>query len=134
MGSIQKTLKVLIVEDDPAALYSIETILRRKYPDVVFYPAVDGKTGLQCFKEHLPDIVITDVIMPSMNGCQLAREIRQLKADTKLIMLTGLSDMSDFFKSIMEGITIDCQVAKPIDLLCLLAAIDQCIAEIGIHE
>jgi CheY-like chemotaxis protein len=134
MASKQKTLKVLIVEDDPAALYSIETILRRKYPDAVFYPAVDGKTGLQCFKEHLPDIVITDVIMPGMDGCQLAREIRKMKADTKLIMLTGLSKMSDFFESLMEGITIDHKVSKPIDLGCLLAAIDRCIADIDIHE
>jgi len=111
----------------------LEIIMTKKYPDATFYFAIDGKVGLEYFKEYLPDIVITDVIMPVMDGCQLAREIRTIKADTKLIMLTGLSNMSDFFDS-QAGFSFDHRILKPVSFENLFFAIDQCIAEIDTHR
>ena len=113
MKTAPHELTVLIVEDDPAALKALDIILTKKYPDTVYYFAIDGKTALEYFKEYLPDIVITDVIMPGMNGCQLAREIKAIRAETKLIILTGLSDMSDVSETSLAGITIDHRVSKP---------------------
>lgn len=130
MRSIPDGIKVLITDDDPSACIALELVLTRKYPEVSFYFATDGKDGLNYFREHLPDIVITDVIMPGMDGCSLAREISGIKPDTKLIMLTGLSSMSDFFESIMKGLTIEHRISKPVSLERLFAALEQCMAEL----
>ncbi len=134
MSPTPHALTVLIAEDDPAALKALEIVLTKKYPNAAFYFAIDGKTGLEYFKEYLPDIVITDLIMPGMGGYQLAREIRTIKADTKLIVLTGLNKMSDHVESLMAEIKFDHRIFKPVYFENLFAAIDQCVAEIDNHR
>lgn len=130
---MKNRLAVLIADDDAEARGSLENILTRKYPEVLFYSAGDGKNALELFRKHLPDIVITDVIMPEMDGIRMAQEIRSIKAVTKLIMLTGLSDPDEFHDAAVR-ITIDHTILKPVDLLKLFAAINQCIGEIDSNQ
>lgn len=127
MEPLQNILTLLIADDDTAARESLEIILGRKYPEVLIFSAIDGRTALESFRKHLPDIVITDVIMPEMDGIKLAQEIRSINDVTKLIILTGLSDLNDFNDSSVAGITFDHTMLKPVDLMKLFAAIDQCI-------
>ncbi len=47
-----------------------------KFPDVELYTAENGKAGLDIFHEHAPDIVITDINMPVMDGIKMATEIK----------------------------------------------------------
>lgn len=124
---------ILIAEDDPAALSALEFMLTKKYPAIIFYYANDGKIGLEYFMKYLPDIVIADIVMPRMDGLSMALEIKKLKADTKVIILSGLTGMSDLFESRMAELAIDHRLFKPVDFVKLIAAIDQCSAEIDSH-
>jgi len=90
-------LTVLYVEDETVVLFSVTEMLRRKVENVL--SAIDGNEGFELFKKHSPDVVITDINMPGMNGLQMARKIKQHNPDIHIYLLsaypqTGLSARS----------------------------------------
>lgn len=121
----------LLVEDEPGTLELLTTILVMKYPDSELFTATNGKSGLELFTKHTPDIVITDINMPEMSGVQMAGKIRDLKPDTQFIVLTGNSGKSvlqDTEKSELEFCRL---IVKPVIFKDLFAAIEQCRDEIA---
>jgi YesN/AraC family two-component response regulator len=121
-------VSILLVEDEEAILKLLVTILARKFPDVVLSTAVNGRKGLEFFKAHKTDIVITDIKMPEMGGVQMADKIRAIKPDTKFIILTGHPGKS---LDQLSGFGFDHYIMKPVVFEALFAAIRQCLAEIG---
>lgn len=122
------SISMLLAEDEEDILKLLASILARKFPGVVLYTASNGRTGLELFKAHLPDIVITDIKMPEMGGTQMACEIRAIKPDTKFIILTGdpgnqNSDEKEF--------GYDHYIMKPVVFGVLFEAIEQCLAGYG---
>lgn len=124
-------VSVLIVEDEEAVLKLLDRILARKFPEVVLYTALNGRTGLELFEAHNPDIVITDIKMPEMGGVQMTDKIRTIKPDTKFIVLTGDPGKSIDYDSGEKGFEFDHYIMKPVIFGVLFAAIEQCLAEIG---
>ena len=121
-------LSILIVEDEEIALKLLVAILAKKFPEAALYPALNGKTGLDLFREHTPDIVITDINMPEMSGVQMAREIRMIKLTTKIIVLSAGAREDDPERGAEAGPGIDHYVFKPINFAALCAAIEECRA------
>lgn len=121
------TFSLLIVEDDHAACDIIARMVALRFPGSTIYSADDGRKGLELFKEHTPDVVITDVNMPVMDGFELAREIRSINANATYIVLTAYTDQSIFEK--FERIGYCAYLLKPIDFDDLFAAIEKCNAE-----
>jgi len=119
---------LLVVEDDTMVCLSIGCILARKFPDATVYTAENGQIGLEIFKEHSPEIVITDINMPVMDGIEMAGKIKSIKADTKFIVLTGYSD-KNYLERFSE-IGFEDYIVKPVDLGKLFAAIEKCRAKI----
>jgi CheY-like chemotaxis protein len=122
-------LAILLVEDDEAAREILAGMLAMRFPQVAFHLADNGATGLDSFKKHLPALVITDVNMPIMNGIRLTREIRQLAAAVKVIVLTARCD-----KAILESpepAGVNHYLLKPVDCRKLLLAIEQCLSEMA---
>jgi CheY-like chemotaxis protein len=66
-------LSILYVDDDSSTLYLFATILTLKYPSVKIYSANNGKSGLELFKQHRQNIVITDLNCTGIDGFKLAR-------------------------------------------------------------
>jgi len=128
MTSSTPAITLLIAEDDKGALEITGRMIARKFPEVTIYFAENGRTGLELFKAHAADLVITDINMPVMDGIQMAREIKAIQADTKLIMITGYSDKKRL-ESFSE-IGVNYYIPKPIMFEKLFAAIEKCIAEI----
>lgn len=129
MAAMQQSKTVhalLIAEDDKPALAILGGVIARKFPDITICSADNGKTGVELFKEFLPEIVITDVNMPEMDGIEMAGIIKSLKADTKFIVLTGYSDRNYLEKFIEIG----CRdyILKPVMFGKLFDAIEICIA------
>jgi YesN/AraC family two-component response regulator len=122
------TFSLLFVEDDTMVCLSIGRILARKFPDATVYTAENGQIGLELFKGHSPEIVITDINMPVMDGIEMAGKIKSIKADTKFIVLTGYSD-KNYLERFSE-IGFDDYIVKPVSLGKLFAAIEKCRAEI----
>jgi YesN/AraC family two-component response regulator len=123
----QSTNSLLIVEDDKASRAILGVMISKKFPDIALYFAENGRIGVDLFKKHLPEIVITDVNMPVMDGIQMARKIKALKADTMFIVITAYSDRNFFEKFNDIGFTD--YINKPIQFAMLFEAIDNCIAE-----
>ncbi|TAN45477.1 MAG: diguanylate cyclase [Nitrospirae bacterium] len=104
-------ISVLYVEDEPAAREKTARMLKREVRTI--YLAEDGVEGLEIFKRHNPDIVITDIKMPRMDGLDMTRAIKEINKLTPVIVTTAHDDTAFFLKSIEIG--IDRYVLKPID-------------------
>ena len=83
--------RLLLVDDEEG----IRKVLGIALADLGYeiLAAVDGKHGLQLFRDQRPPIVITDIKMPVMDGIELLQKIKQDDPDTEVIMLTGHGDM-----------------------------------------
>ncbi|KJR40463.1 response regulator receiver modulated diguanylate cyclase [Candidatus Magnetoovum chiemensis] len=107
---ILKDLTILYVEDDDSVRESLDMFLKRRFKHVLTAP--DGRSGLNMFKEHRPDIVITDLQMPIMNGLEMSASIKEISKDTPIIVTTAFSEMPYLVKSIELG--IEKYIKKPI--------------------
>ena len=116
---------VLIVEDNLSACNIICRTVSMRFPFAVIYSADNGITGLELFKKHTPDIVVTDISMPEMNGLEMAAEIQSLTSDTSFIVFTGHSE-GDYLKNFNE-IGIYHYLLKPLDLAELISTINECL-------
>ena len=89
------------MEDDAAVSYFLEQVLRRAGYGVGL--AADGRVGLQLFRSRPWDLVITDRVMPNLNGEQMAEEIRKETPQARIILITGFPhhvDRTELFDAI----------------------------------
>ncbi len=115
-------VSVLYVEDEPLTRAVFARILERKVS--ILYQAENGEEGLELFKMHRPDIVISDVRMPVMDGIEMSRRIKTLEGNSKIILTTAHSDASVLLNSIDAG--IDKYILKPVDVEVLFSALETC--------
>ena len=86
-------IKILIVEDEPAILNGIkQMILAQNLPVEIVGCCFNGRTALELFDSVIPDIVLTDIKMPVMNGLELIESTRNRFPDVEYIILSGYSD------------------------------------------
>lgn len=81
---MNKTARILVVDDEPQLTRVLRTGLRARGYDVRTAP--DGKTALEIFQEWLPDLVITDLAMPGMDGLELSRQLRSVSQVPILVL------------------------------------------------
>ncbi len=84
--SLQK-LSVLYVENDNIVRLDLENKLKDKLKSI--YCAVDGIEGLKQFKLHKPDIIITDITMPRMDGINMSIQVREIDTTVPIIVLSN---------------------------------------------
>ena len=118
---------LLFVEDDPVITKLFCRMIPDKFPDVEFHMVENGKIGLDFFKERQPQIVITDIRMPVMDGITMVAEIKALCPETIIIIAAANCD-ADY---LLNDNDIDHCVAKPINYKILFAIIEKCIAGIA---
>ncbi len=104
-------LSVLLVEDDKLSLYVYSEFMRNIVTDV--HMAADGLQGIEVFRKVRPQIIITDIRMPGMDGLAMIREIKKIDPDVKVIMISGHSESDYFIRSIDLG--VDGYLLKPVD-------------------
>lgn len=126
-----KTITILVVEDDVESGAILCGLIALKVPGATVLMAADGGAGLEMCQKHAPDIVVTDIQMPDLDGVEMARRIKIMKPETRLIVLTGFSMQK---KDEFAGIEIHDYLVKPADMQLLLAAIQACIGEIRTGE
>lgn len=105
-----KNLTVLYVEDDEMLSEIMQNYIRRLFDHIE--TAVNGKEGLELFKTHPFDLVISDIRMPVMDGIEMARQIKAIDPEQKIV-ITSASDESDNLMRLIE-IGVDKFVLKPI--------------------
>jgi YesN/AraC family two-component response regulator len=94
---------LLYAEDDHDARELVSSMITRKFPELKLLVARDGSTGLELFQEHQPEIVLTDIRMPVMDGLQMAAEIRLLNPETCIIAVTAHSETDHLLTAIEIG-------------------------------
>ncbi|HEY9189648.1 MAG TPA: response regulator, partial [Sulfurovum sp.] len=95
-------LTILIVDDDKTTT-SILNHMLYAYTDNII-TASDGLEGLRLFKEHRPDIILSDINMPHMNGLEMAEEIRKLDEHVKIAIFTDFEKRDILLKAIELGV------------------------------
>lgn len=114
-----KSLTILLAEDEDELRYETAAFLELYCGRVI--QASNGREALALFEEQHPDLVISDIRMPVMDGLELAVSLKRRSADTPLIFCTAFTETSYLLKAIELG--VDAFVRKPVDTDELLAAI-----------
>jgi len=119
-------VSVLIVEDDPESREMLFDIIRHRFPDVLLFVAENGDAGLKSFNLNQPDVVITDINMPIIDGIRMTAEIKSLIPSTEVIALTAYSNTEYLIEAIEIGISN--YILKPIDVKQLLTAMEKSLS------
>ena len=101
---------VLLVDDDPAMLALVESWLAQDGFRVL--TASSGSEALEVFSEGDPDLVISDLIMPGMNGIELLKQLRASSSELPIILVTSYGSIPSAVEAIREG--ADDYLSKPI--------------------
>lgn len=110
-------MKILLVEDEKRMSEALSEILRQeKYDADVCY---DGISGRDAAISGIYDIIILDVMLPKMNGFDIAKEVRKKKIMTPILMLTAKNDIDDKVNGLDSG--ADDYLTKPFEVKELLA-------------
>ncbi|MEO5344798.1 MAG: diguanylate cyclase [Magnetococcus sp. YQC-9] len=121
-GDFLKKLTVLYVEDDPDIHLLLDRVIRAHCGELI--TARDGEEGLRLFELKRPDIIVTDILMATLDGLAMTKLIRDLEPEVPIIVTTAHSDAEFFMRSIDLG--IDRYVLKPTDPQILVKALQHC--------
>lgn len=111
--------RILIIEDDKSILTGLKDNLESEGYKVIF--EMDGEKGLQTALKQKPDLILLDVMLPSKNGFDVCRELRQTNFNTPIIMLTAKIEEADKVLGLELG--ADDYVTKPFSIRELIARI-----------
>jgi len=121
---------VLLVEDQHIIITLLEDILKQR--DLNIHTALDGQTGFDLYKTYKPDIVITDIRMPGMDGLEMIKKIKEYDKTSKILIISAYSDT----QYVLEAIDLGVQGfhVKPIDKDRLLEQLDEMLRQIMLEE
>ena len=120
-------MKILIIEDEVRLADSLKTLLQQKGFDVEI--CHDGESGTDYALLGIYDLLILDVMMPKMDGYQVARQVRAQRCGTPILMLTAKSSLEDRIAGLNAG--ADYYLTKPFDSRELLACINALLRRQG---
>jgi len=121
---------ILYVEDEDNARELLSSFIKRFCQTL--HIAENGEAGLELYKEHKIDIVISDIKMPKMNGLDMVEEMKKINKDQLVIFTTAHIDSEYLFKAI--ELQVDGYVSKPVDLDKLKVQIEKCLLELKAKE
>ncbi|MCE5181623.1 MAG: EAL domain-containing protein [Betaproteobacteria bacterium] len=116
-----KSVSVLYVEDDEGIRDQLSRFLKRRVGTL--YIATNGQEGLESWRLNQPDVVVTDIMMPVMDGLKMAEAIKQENPTVPIIVTTAFNETEFFLKAIDLG--IEKYVIKPVKTEQLLVAIQK---------
>ena len=120
-------MKVLVIEDEKMVAESIRAILESTGFEVEM--VYDGEAGTEYAELGIYDLLILDVMMPKLNGFQVARQVRADRCSTPILMLTARSDIEDRIQGLNAG--ADYYLTKPFDSRELLACVNALLLRQG---
>lgn len=120
-------MKILIIEDEKLLADTLRDMLQRKGFQVEV--AYDGETGRSFAELGIYDLLILDVMMPGLNGYQVAQQVRAKRCFTPILMLTAKSSVEDRIQGLNAG--ADYYLTKPFDSRELLACINALLRRQG---
>ena len=120
-------MKILVIEDEKLLALSLKTLLESKGFQVEL--VYNGEDGTEYALLGVYDLLILDVMMPGLNGYQVARQVRANRCSTPILMLTAKSGLEDRIEGLNAG--ADYYLTKPFDSRELLACINALLRRQG---
>ena len=118
-----KKYTVLYIEDDEGVRTINSRFLKRMFDKL--YEAKDGEEGYELYKKFHPDIILTDIKMPKLDGISLAKRIRKDDENTKIIISTAFSDKEYLIEAI--ELKLEKYIIKPLTNRNLLPALTKAV-------
>jgi len=124
--------RILIVDDNVSNVKVLKTRLAAEGYEIV--TAADGEEGLAAARQHTPDLILLDVMMPKLDGLEVCRRLRADAAFpfTPIIMVTAMSDSKDVIAGLEAG--GDEYLTKPVDHAALAARVRSMLRIKGLHD
>ena len=92
---------ILVIDDDEVVLGVLKDLLELRSFEVL--TAQEGRAGLEVFRNNRPDLVITDISMPELDGLQVLRRIRDMDECVPVILVTGHGDLDNALRALRRG-------------------------------
>jgi CheY-like chemotaxis protein len=106
-------IKVLVIDDDELVRMAVTRMLQKQGYEVL--EAKNGVVGIEMFKSHQPDIILTDMLMPDKEGLETISEILQLRPNTKIIAMSGGGQSQNMsFLQLARKIGASRTISKPV--------------------
>ncbi|WP_457551739.1 ATP-binding response regulator [Desulfobacula sp.] len=122
--------KILIVDDEEIIVRLLSMSLRSDGYETV--TANSGEQGLEVFRAEAPDIVVTDIKMPGMDGLELLKKIKEINSEKEVIIVTGHGDIDSTITALQLGASDF--INKPVRDEALAIALERAKAKIAIRE
>jgi YesN/AraC family two-component response regulator len=110
-----KEITLLYVEDDDNTREELVFFLENKVKKL--YIAKNGQEGFELFEKYQPDMIITDIQMPVMNGIKMVKLIKQVNKNIPIVFITAFNDADNLYEAIKLNITN--YLTKPLNLFAL---------------
>jgi PAS domain S-box-containing protein/diguanylate cyclase (GGDEF)-like protein len=118
----------LIVDDDNLVRKSLYFNLKEQLGFKEIYTARDGNEALELYCDFRPDVVITDITMPEMDGLELASKLREVNEEVAIIILTAYDDSDLVIKAINKG--VNNFLVKPLNIDMLKKSLTKILSDV----
>lgn len=122
--------RILVAEDDQSANKLICAVLRRDGHEAL--PAADGQEALDILDHEHVDLIVSDVMMPRIDGLQLTRQLREAGWDAPLLILTARDDAKTLHAGFLQG--ADDYLTKPADMKELVLRVRALLRRSGVTQ
>ena len=118
-----KSLNILYAEDEEGIRHNVADSLNYFVKEVI--EAEDGKQALELYESKHPDIILSDIHMPNINGIEFIKKVRECDRKTPVIMITAHTDK----KYLLEAVELHMEkyIVKPIDTDELFEVLEKCV-------
>jgi len=124
------SMKIMVVEDEPSLVFTLQDTLENEGFEVLV--SENGTDAIDMVKEHNPDLLLLDVMLPGKSGYDICKEIRDLKYTFPIIMLTARDQEIDKVAGLEIG--ADDYLTKPFGVKELLARIKARLRRSGVYS
>ena len=114
---------LLYVEDDTLTQKIVKSVLHGYFKDI--YIANSGLEGIELYKKKHPDIVLSDIAMPGMNGLEMSQEIKKENPSQHIVLFSSYSDIEYFSKAI--NMKVDKYILKPLNTKQMFETLEEVI-------
>ena len=130
MKDILKNYSILYAEDDKGVQKATADYIQRYFKEV--YVASDGKEAWALYLKHKPDVLLSDIDMPHMDGLALAHKIREINANIPIVMITAFTDTGKLLKATELNLTK--YLVKPVDPMAFKEALQKLSKTLALRD
>lgn len=125
-----QSLTLLYAEDEVGLRQNIADSLRYYLKEV--YEANDGKEAYDIYSEKKPDIILSDIHMPNVNGLEFVKKVRQTNRNIPIVMITAHTDKEYLLEAV--ELHMEKYIVKPIELEPLFEVLEKCVEVLDLNK